>query len=155
MEAVLAAVWITPFFLQSLATPAAKEGLKRLKAGETELALHPRCGTMIVSGQLISAITFFATLLLSGNFSFLNVIFAMFFSLFLARLFAQPVGLLLQRAITTSTDIEGMHIDRLDAQMPENPFTVILSGNVPVQYRIWTHEVRIDAPITPKRYKAY
>jgi serine protease inhibitor ecotin len=61
----------------------------------------------------------------------------------------------LQRTITTSTDVEGMHIDRLDAQMPQNPFTVILSGNIPVQYRIWTHEVRLDAAVTPKRYKAY
>jgi hypothetical protein len=148
------------FFVQGpvnaqLVLDAAKEGLQRLKAGETELALHPRCGTMIVSGQLISAITFFATLISLGNFSFLNVILSMLFSLFTARLLAQPVGLFLQRTITTSTDVEGMHIDRLDAQMPQNPFTVILSGNIPVQYRIWTHEVRLDAPVTPKRYKAY
>lgn len=148
------------FFIQGPVNPqlvfdAAKEGLQRLKAGEVQLALHARCGTMVVSGQLISAITFFATLILLGNLSFLNVLLAMLLSLFIARFLAQPVGLILQRTITTSTDVAGMQIDRLDAQMPQNPFALILAGGTGMQYRIWTHEVRLDSPIVPKRYKAY
>mgnify|MGYP001321711127 CR=1 FL=1 len=41
---------------------AAQEALRRLQAGESELAIHPRCGTVIVAGQLVSAVTFFVVL---------------------------------------------------------------------------------------------
>lgn len=148
------------FHLRGIANPqavlsAAREGLERLQAGETQLALHPRCGTILVSGQGISAITFFIVLFALKSFSFFSLVLAMLVALVVARSLARPVGLYLQRTLTTSTDVQGLHIDRLDAQMPENPFALILTGGRPTQFRIWTNEVRVEAPPQPKRWKAY
>ncbi len=151
------------FFIQGAVNPqlilsAAKEGLKRLQAGESKLALHPRCGTMIVSGQLIASFTFFAMLIGMGNtnnITFFTVLFAMFIAIMAARALAQPIGIILQRLLTTSIDVQGLHIDRIEAQTPENPFAVILSGGVLTKFRVWTTNVSIDGPNKPKRYKAY
>jgi len=151
------------FFIQGAVNPqlvlsAAKEGLKLLQAGESKLAIHPRCGTMIVSGQLISIITFFAMLIGMSNINnitFFTVLFAMFIAIMAARALAQPIGLLLQRTLTTSIDVQGLHVDRLEQQMPENPFAVILSGGMLTKFRVWTTSVNVEGPTKPKRYKAY
>lgn len=151
------------FFIQGAVNPqlvlsAAKEGLKRLQAGESKLAIHPRCGTMVVSGVLISIITFFAMLIGMSNINnitFFTVLFAMFIAIMAARALAQPIGLLLQRMLTTSIDVQGLHVDRLEQQMPENPFAVILSGGMLTKFRIWTTNVQVEGPSKPKRYKAY
>lgn len=151
------------FFIQGAVNPqlilsAAKEGLKRLQAGESKLAIHPRCNTIVASGLLISPITFFAMLIGMSNvnnITFFTVLFAMFIAIMTARALAQPIGLLLQRTLTTSIDVQGLHVDRLEQQMPENPFAVILSGGMLSKFRIWTTSVKIEGPSKPKRYKAY
>ncbi|MGB0386817.1 MAG: DUF6391 domain-containing protein [Ardenticatenaceae bacterium] len=148
------------FFIQGALQPqlvlnAAKEGLQRLQAGETQLALHPRCGTMIVSGLFISPITFFGMLIGMNDFGFFSVLFAMFVAIIAARVLAQPVGLLLQRTITTSTDVQGLYIDRLESQMPQNPFALILTGGLPTKFRVWTSHIHVEQALKHKRYKAY
>ena len=148
------------FFIQaplnpSLVLNAAREGLQRLQAGETKLALHPRCATMVVSGQLISVITFFAMLIGMNNISFSSVLFAMFIAIMAARALAQPVGLFLQRMLTTSTDLQGMYIDRLDTQMPVNPFILIVGNGLSTKFRVWTRYIQVQKGMKPKRYKAY
>lgn len=134
---------------------AAEEGLARLKRGETELALHPHSGTMIVSGQLISVVTFFVTLLALRNFSFPALLLAMIVAVVAARALARPLGIFLQRTLTTSVDVQGLHIDRVDARLPESPFALVLSGGYPTEFRVWTQEVQVLAPVEPRRYKAY
>jgi hypothetical protein len=148
------------FHIQGVARPelvlaAAREGLERLQAGEWRLALHPRCGTNIVSGQLIAALTFVLLLVVMPQINFFSLLLAMFVAIIAARSLAQPVGLFFQRHLTTSTDVQGMHVDRLDAVMPQSPFALMLSGGFPAQFRVWTTEVRVEAPVGPKRYKAY
>lgn len=148
------------FFIQGAANPqvvlaAAQEGLKRLQAGETQLALHPRCGTMLVTGQLIAALTFFAMLFAMQSFTLGSLLFAMFVALLAARALSRPVGLFFQRTLTTSTDVQGLTVERLDAQMPQHPFALILSGGQPTLFRIWTTEAATSEPVTPKRYRAY
>jgi hypothetical protein len=134
---------------------AAEEGLARLKRGETQLALHPRGGTMIVSGELISALTFFVTLLVFRSFAFPALLLAMVLAILAARTLAQPLGLFLQRTLTTSLDVQTLHIDHVDARMPETPFALVLSGGYPTQFRVWTQNVEIAEPVGPRRYKAY
>jgi hypothetical protein len=134
---------------------AAEEGLARLKRGETQLALHPHCGTMIVSGQLISAVTFFVTLLALRSFTFPAVLLAMVVAIVAARTLARPLGFFLQRTLTTNLDVQGLHIDRIDARLPESPFALVLSGGYPTEFRVWTQDVEVSVPTEPRRYKAY
>ncbi len=134
---------------------AAREGLERLQAGERRLALHPRCATVIVSGQAIAVVTFIVVLLFM-KVTAGGVILALLAALFAARGLARPLGLFLERAFTTTTDVAGMHIDRLDAELPSQPFAILLSGGQPTRFRVWTHSVQVESPITEqKRYRAY
>lgn len=152
------------FLVQGSASPemvmaAAREGLQRLQAGETQLAIHARCGTNIVTGQLLSAITFFGVLLLLGTITLFNALLAMILAIAVARTFAVPLGMVIQRTLTTSTDVSGVSIDRLDTRMPNTPFALIYAGGgMPLQFRVWTHDVQVETPAGssgPKRYKAY
>jgi hypothetical protein len=152
------------FMVQGSATPqvvmeAAREGLARLQAGETNLALHPRCGTNIVAGQLLSAVTFFGVLLLLGSVTIGNALLAMLLAVIIARWLSVPLGMFFQRTLTTSTDMQGVSIDRLDTKMPTTPFALIYAGaGIPLQFRVWTQDIHVETPTGtggPKRYKAY
>lgn len=154
------------FLVQGVAAPeavltAAREGLSRLQAGETQLALHPRCGTNMVAGQLLSAVAFLGVLLLLGPITLMNVLIAMVVAILVARFTAVPVGMFLQRTLTTSTDLRGVSIDRLDTRIPTSPFAIMYMGQgMPLQFRIWTQDVQVEAPSgttskEPKRYRAY
>lgn len=146
------------FYIRGAAEPevvleAAREGLRRLQAGEHSLAIHERCGTNLVSGQLISAATFIAVLLWL-NLSLSTLLLAMLLAIVAARTLARPVGLFLQRRLTTSGDVGGLHVDRLEATLPENPLVLLLSAGRPTQFRVWTQEVHIEES-GPRRYRAY
>jgi len=152
------------FLVQGSATPqvvmaAAREGLQRLQAGETQLALHPRCGTNIVAGQLLSAVTFLGVLLVLGSITLSNALLAIVLAVIVARLFSVRLGMFFQRTLTTSTDMQGVSIDRMDTKMPTTPFALIYAGaGMPLQFRIWTHDIQVETPTGtsgPKRYKAY
>lgn len=153
------------FMVQGSASPeavmaAAREGLARLQAGESQLALHPRCGTNIVAGQLLSAVTFFLMLLLFGEITVMSAILAMLAAVLAARTLSVPLGMFFQRTLTTATDLQGVSIDRLDTKMPTTPFALIYAGaGIPLQFRIWTQDIQVETPTGsnsgPKRYKAY
>ncbi len=81
---------------------AAREGLQRLKQGETNLALHPRCGTSIMIGQVMFALVFLFVFFFMHHFNILEIFLFFLFSAIVSR----PLGLLAQKYITTSTDVE-------------------------------------------------
>ncbi|HYN88111.1 MAG TPA: DUF6391 domain-containing protein, partial [Ardenticatenaceae bacterium] len=136
---------------------AAREGLSRLKAGEWRLALHPRCGTTLVGAQLIAALTFLGLVLLSRQLSIVWVLVALVAAAWLAR----PVGMLMQRHLTTSTDVEAMHVDDVVWEQPRTLLGLVLGGGRPTRFRVRTHELaarpvveRAASPAT-RRYRAY
>lgn len=99
---------------KALADTAA-EGLARLQAGETELAVHPRCGTnLVVSGFLAGLATFLA---IGGSRSRLAKFPRFILAATLAVIVAQPLGLLIQQHVTTSPDVAGLSIDRVTQQV--------------------------------------
>lgn len=136
---------------------AAREGLQRLQAGEHRLALHPRCGTTLVSGQLIAAISFIALVVATKQLSLLWVPVA----LGLAWLLARPISMLLQRYVTTSQDVRNLHVDTIEVEMPREPLALLLSGGRPTRFRVRTHEFAIspptqsEPPTGTRRYRAY
>ncbi len=149
------------FYIHGPANPnavlaAAREGLQRLQAGEHRAWRHPRCGTVVVSGQLISAATFVGLLFLF-KFTVGGVLLSMILAVLAARTLARPIGLFLQRLLTTSSDLSGMSVDRLDAEMPQQPLALMLSGGQPTHFRIWTQTIQVgrSGDGGPKRWKAY
>jgi hypothetical protein len=92
---------------------AAEEALSRLKRGERQLAIHPNCGTsLLTSGILASAAAVFS---ISTDRSdhwqdrLARFPFAVLLTV-LALILAQPLGLSLQRRVTTLADPQGLEI---------------------------------------------
>lgn len=100
---------------------AAREGLKRLKKGERHLAIHPNCGTNLVTAGLltttIAALGFMGTSRRSAWERYPIVLLLMMF----AVLYAQPLGMVLQEHITTDGDpgdLELVSVVRQEREMP-------------------------------------
>ncbi len=88
----------------SVLVDAAREGLQRLKKGEKHLAVHPRCGTSLIVGQFIFALLFITVFLFLHAFSLLDLLLAIIISIMISR----PLGLLVQKYFTTTTDVENI-----------------------------------------------
>lgn len=81
---------------------AAQEALKRMKNGQGDLAVHPRCGTQLVTMGALTALAAFLALGRRPRFSKLpDAIIATT----LAAFVAQPLGLSLQKYVTTSPNV--------------------------------------------------
>lgn len=81
---------------------ATVEALDRMKNGEGNLAVHPRCGTQLVVAGLLTAAAAFIAL---GRRPRLSRLPDAIVATTLAALVAQPLGLTVQRTITTSPDV--------------------------------------------------
>ena len=84
---------------------AAKEAVERLGA-EPELAVHPRCGTNLAVTGLLSGLAAFAVGSLKTR-SRLSLLPQVLLASLWAVLVAQPLGLALQKTLTTSPDVAG------------------------------------------------
>ncbi|HBY92537.1 MAG: DUF6391 domain-containing protein [Ardenticatenaceae bacterium] len=83
----------------------AEEALRRLRAGQAELAVHPRCGTnLAVAGLLTGFSSFLASASLGRRESPLNKLPRVVMAATAAMIVAQPLGLLVQEKITTCPD---------------------------------------------------
>jgi hypothetical protein len=99
---------------------AVEEALQRLRQGEAELAVHPRCGTGIaVTGFLTALAAFLAIGLDSGDstkrFRW-GAIPAAILAATGAVILAQPLGLWLQEEYTTSGDPGNLEIKSITLQ---------------------------------------
>ena len=86
---------------------SAREALRRLKAGERELALSPFCGTNLAVAGILAGL---AALLAMGSGSRLSNLPRVLLAAVAGVLAAQPLGKLVQKRFTTQTDVEGMII---------------------------------------------
>jgi hypothetical protein len=90
---------------------AADQALTRLRAGESELAIHPGCGTNIATTALLSGTL--AWVVLRGGKSTLGKIiripFAILFAL-LGVLISRPLGPMIQQKITTDANVGNLQI---------------------------------------------
>jgi hypothetical protein len=90
---------------------AAQEALRRMRGGEHDLAVHPFCGTNFVTAgfaaALAAAFGFMGARDLRGRLDRLPFVAAL---ATLALIAAQPVGLALQRTVTTSGVMGGLEI---------------------------------------------
>lgn len=84
---------------------AANEALYRLRQGQSELAVHPRCGTVLATTGLLTGLAAFFAIGLDGGsrnrFRWTSFPAAVMAATF-AAIVAQPLGLFLQKEYTTS-----------------------------------------------------
>jgi hypothetical protein len=94
---------------------AAREALVRLQAGESELAIHPRCGTMLATTGVLSGTAAFFTVGIGRSRSRFRWSYLpeALLAATAAALIAQPLGLLLQQYVTTSGDADHLCIARV------------------------------------------
>lgn len=86
---------------------ACEEALDRMKHGQGRLAVHPRCGTQIVVGGLLTGLAAALTL---GRRPKLSRLPDVLVATTLAAFMAQPLGLTVQEKITTSPDVQGARL---------------------------------------------
>jgi len=89
---------------------AMDEALKRLQAGEAELAIHPNCGTNIAVG--ISLMTLGTLFSLASNQPRTRIATAAASSL-AGLVAARPVGQYVQRHLTTLPDLTGVRVTEI------------------------------------------
>ncbi len=95
---------------------AAHEALRRLRRGEAELAVHPRCGTVLATTGLLTGLAAFVAIGLDSSSSARfrwGSMPAAILAATLAAFFAQPVGLFLQKEYTTSGNPGNLEIERI------------------------------------------
>ena len=94
---------------------AVQEALSRMKAGEVGLAVHPNCGTNFVTAGIAAGVAAYIGFMGANSGSArrerLPLVAAM---ATMALIFAQPVGLEVQRHITTSGEMRDMRVARID-----------------------------------------
>lgn len=99
---------------------AVSDALGRLRSGERGLAIHPNCGTNLVTTGYLTSFT--ALLVTRGanrrSESLLERLPLLMMAMVAAVLVSQPIGTWLQRHITTDgdpADLEVLRIDRREA----------------------------------------
>lgn len=87
--------------------PTAEQALARLRGGEPEMAIHERCGTNVAVAGMLTGLSAMTVAKMRKPYNTLNnVILASTVSLVVAR----PLGLLVQRYVTTRTPGATMRI---------------------------------------------
>jgi hypothetical protein len=100
--------WSTPrgFYVYgdvptSAVRAAADEALRRLAQGESHLAIHPRCGTNLVTAGLLVGSSAFLTMLPGDNRSRRERLPLVVLISTLSLVLAQPLGIFVQQHLTT------------------------------------------------------
>jgi len=102
---------------------AAHEALQRLRQGEADLAVHPRCGTVLATTGLLTGLAAFLAISLDGNsrsrFRWATIPTTVLAATF-AAIFAQPLGLMLQERYTVSGNPGNLEIKNVSQQAMGN-----------------------------------
>ncbi|MBZ0296616.1 MAG: DUF6391 domain-containing protein [Anaerolineae bacterium] len=103
---------------------AVREALRRMKGGEHGLAVHPGCGTSrLTTGMLTSLVAIAGVSGVSRRTAFNRLPYVML-SMMLAILMSEPLGLNLQRFITTDGDPGDMEILDISSRPSRMPLTM-------------------------------
>ncbi|MCC6146263.1 MAG: hypothetical protein IT308_01715 [Anaerolineaceae bacterium] len=115
------------FVVGNISTPtlqeALEEALARLKAGEAQLAIHPNCGTNFVTAGLLAGVAAWLAMLGVGKSwrqKLERIPLVVVFST-LALMFSPPLGMRIQKDITTLAQLDNLQvvgIDRLHEGSP-------------------------------------
>jgi len=91
---------------------ATEEALQRLQRGETSLAIHPNCGTNLVTAGMLSGVA--AVLASAGRTrSLWDRVPGALLAATLSLIVAVPAGRWVQENVTTSTDVSNLRVDKV------------------------------------------
>ncbi|MDY7042540.1 MAG: DUF6391 domain-containing protein [Chloroflexota bacterium] len=94
---------------------AVAEALDRLRAGEHHLAVHPRCGTNLAVGGILTGLAAFGAMFFPRRSkSRLRRLPDVMLATTLSMLVAQPLGLVVQERVTTSPLVRGMSVRKIN-----------------------------------------
>lgn len=89
---------------------AVAEALRRMRRGERGLAVHPNCGTNLVTTSLFASVAAMLGLAGAQRGGLLNRLPGVMALVALALLISQPLGLSLQRHFTTDGDMGDLQV---------------------------------------------
>ena len=103
---------------------AAHEALRRLRQGEADLAVHPRCGTVVATTGILTALAAFLAISLDRGsyrrrFRWGSIPGAMLATT-AAAILAQPLGMALQERYTTDPDPADLEIRHISLKPAGN-----------------------------------
>jgi membrane protein implicated in regulation of membrane protease activity len=98
---------------------AAREALKRLRAGEKGLAIHRNCGTTIVAANMLAAV-FFLVALGVGLYLGWPLYLLILGGVALSLLLRVPLSLMLQRFVTTDSDLSNAEVGWVEPVRPQD-----------------------------------
>lgn len=105
---------------------ASQEALRRLQGGQADLAVHPRCGTIIATTGLLTGLSAFLAVSAMGNprrrFRWAAIPEAILAAT-LASLVSQPIGMLLQERFTVTGNPGNLAITDI-TRLPNQRMTV-------------------------------
>ncbi len=92
------------------------EALQRLQSGERDLAIHPNCGTNIVTAGVMAGLT--GVIVAAGQRRrWWEQIPLALLATTLALLAAQPIGYLAQARVTTLADVREVRLGRIERRV--------------------------------------
>jgi hypothetical protein len=108
---------------------AAAEALRRMRAGEHGLAVHPNCGTNLATTGLLTSLVGVIGLGGASRRDSFNRLPLVMIAMMLTVLYAQPLGMALQKHFTTDGDpgdLEILGITRREVRLPfaDEPLTI-------------------------------
>ncbi len=112
------------FFVQGVRSTdevdsAAREALRRMRAGEKGLAVHRNCGTTIVAANLLAAVFFLGAVGL-GLYMDWTLYLMILGGIALSLLLRVPLSLLLQRFVTTDADLTNADVGWVEPARPQD-----------------------------------
>jgi hypothetical protein len=95
---------------------AVVEALRRLQGGEAELAIHPNCGTNLVTAGTLAGLATFTTTAIARRqkTSILDQIPAAIVAATAGLLLGRPLGLRLQKRVTTLADVRDLRLGAIE-----------------------------------------
>ncbi len=102
---------------------AVHEALHRMRNGEHKLAIHPNCGTNLVTAGGLTTLVALVGLRSSNSKSALERLPLIMTLMMLAVLFSQPLGMSLQEHFTTKGDPGEMEVVSVTRRRIQTPFS--------------------------------
>ncbi len=101
---------------------AAAEALSRLRRGQATLAVHPRCGTNLAVVGIVAGLS--SLVASTGRSrSALAKLPRVVLAATVAAVAAQPLGIRVQKYVTTSPDLSALNIGKITRQVRANTIT--------------------------------
>jgi len=102
---------------------AAQDALRRLRNGESKLAIHPNCGTNLVTTALLTSVAAMVGLTGADRRAWIGRLPLVMALVIVAGIFSQPLGLSLQRHITTDGVPGDLEIKDISRHQVRTPFS--------------------------------